>query len=87
MNLTKSFPPADALIEALSEIDYQKLWQQFVLLTATIAAFVVAVSAFVYRNVSNWYENGGQEQLIRAYNFIIVKVADLRDDVKDRVTV
>ena len=87
MNLTKSFPPADALIEALSEIDYQKLWQQFVLLTATIAAFVVAVSAFVYRNVSNWYENGGQEQLIHTYNFVIIKVADLRDDVKDRVTV
>lgn len=87
MNLTKSFPPVDALFEALSEIDYQKLWQQFVMLTATIAAFVVAVSAFVYRNVSNWYENGGQEKIIHAYNFVSVTVADLLDDVKDRVTV
>lgn len=87
MNLTKSFPPADALIAALQEVDYQKLWKQFVMLTATIAAFVVAASAFVYRNVSNWYQNGGKEQLIRVYNFVTVNVADLLDDVKERVTV
>ena len=87
MNLTKSFPPADALIQNLMEVDYQKLWQQFVILTATIAAIAVAVFAFVYRNVNNWYENGGREQLIRVYNFVSVSVADLLDDVKERVTV
>ena len=83
----KAFPPVDDMFSYLQEIDYQKLWNQFVIMTATIAAVVVGVFAFVYRNISNWYENGGKEQLIRAYNFVSVTIADLRDDVKDRVTV
>ena len=87
MELTKSFPPADALVEMMTEIDYKKLWQQFVIITATVAAFVMATFAFVYRNVNNWYQNGGKEQLIRAYNFVTVKVEDLIDDYKERVTV
>ena len=87
MELTKSFPPADALVEMIQEVDYKKLWQQFVIIAATIAAFVMATFAFVYRNVNNWYQNGGKEQLIRAYNFVSVNIADLIDDVKERVTV
>lgn len=83
----KAFPPADDMFSYLQEIDYKNLWQQFVMITATIIAIAVGVFAFVYRNVNNWYNNGGREQLIRGYNFVIVNVADLIDDIKDRMTI
>jgi hypothetical protein len=44
MNLTKSFPPADALIEIMQEVDYKKLYQDVrsFVLTAAAIAYVVA---------------------------------------------
>ena len=44
MNLTKSFPPADALIDILQEVDYKKLYQDVrsFVLTAAAIAYVVA---------------------------------------------
>ena len=41
MNLTKSFPPADALIDILQEVDYAKLY-------ADVRSFVLTVAAVIY---------------------------------------
>ena len=41
MQLTKSFPPADALIETLQEVDYAKLYQD-------VRSFVMTTAAIVY---------------------------------------
>lgn len=55
MNLTKSFPPADALIETLQSIDYQKHFHQFMNTVETICIVVAAV-CIVIRNKWQQYD-------------------------------
>lgn len=43
MELTKSFPPADALAAYLMQVDYQKLYNQFMDAVVVFCAFVAAV--------------------------------------------
>lgn len=43
MENTKSFPPADALVSYLRQVDYQKLYNQTVSFVVMVAAFVAAV--------------------------------------------
>lgn len=45
METSKSFPPADALVAYLRQVDYQKLYNQFVSFVVVAAAFVAAVYA------------------------------------------
>lgn len=48
MNLTKSFPPADALIEVLQEVDYKKLYQDVRSFVLTVAAIVAVIATFLW---------------------------------------
>ena len=51
MNLTKSFPPADALIETLQQIDYQKLYQDVSSFVITTAAFIAAIATLLWNQI------------------------------------
>jgi H+/Cl- antiporter ClcA len=64
MNNTIGFPPADALLVQLTKVDYQKLFAQFVILCATALGIIVGATQFLYNKVSQWYSNGGKDQLI-----------------------
>ena len=64
MNNTIGFPPADALLVQLTKVDYQKLFAQFVILSATALGIIVGAAQFVYNKAAQWYSNGGKEQLI-----------------------
>jgi H+/Cl- antiporter ClcA len=64
MNNTIGFPPADALLVQLTKVDYQKLFAQFVILSATALGIIVGAAQFIYNKVAQWYSNGGKEQLI-----------------------
>lgn len=60
----QSFPPADALLETISKIDYKKHLQQFVTLTATLVGIIVGVAQFFYNKAAQWYSEGGKELLL-----------------------
>ena len=64
MNYTIGFPPADALMMQLTKVNYQKLFIQFMIISATVLGVLVAVSQFFYNKTAQWYNNGGKEQLI-----------------------
>lgn len=51
MNLTKSFPPADALIETLQEVDYAKLYQDVRSFVLTVAAIVAVVATILWDKI------------------------------------
>lgn len=63
MELTKSFPPIDDLIDFLAGINYRKHFDQLIIFIATAIAAIVAVSKFIYNRISQWYLNGGKEQI------------------------
>jgi H+/Cl- antiporter ClcA len=64
MNNTIGFPPADALLVQLTKVDYQKLFAQFVILSATALGIIVGAVQFVYNKTAQWYQSGGKEQLL-----------------------
>ena len=51
MNLTKSFPPADALIETFQQVDYQKLYQDVSSFVITTVAFVAAIATILWEKI------------------------------------
>jgi hypothetical protein len=63
MELSKSFPPADAILQFFGEINYQKLAKEFVVFSATAIAIIVAFSKFTATKIMQWYTNGGKEQI------------------------
>jgi hypothetical protein len=51
MNLTKSFPPADALIDILQEVDYAKLYQDVRSFVLTVAAVIYVVATILWEKI------------------------------------
>ena len=51
MELTKSFPPADALVETLMEIDYKKLFKTSKTFVLTAAAIVFVVATLIWEKL------------------------------------
>ena len=51
MELTKSFPPADAFVEMIQEIDYQKLYNNCKSFVITVAAFIAAFATILWEKV------------------------------------
>jgi hypothetical protein len=51
MELTKSFPPADDLIQNLLEVDYQKLYQTSKTFVLTVAAIVFVIATLIWEKV------------------------------------
>jgi len=68
MNNTIGFPPADALLEMISSVDYKKHLQQFVMLSATLLGITVGVLQFLYNKTAQWYNNGGKELMVNYIN-------------------
>lgn len=64
MNYTLSFPPVDAVVHQVREVDYHRLLREFLMLTVTVAAIIVGVSQFVYHSVVRWYQQRGQNLLL-----------------------
>ena len=64
MNNTIGFPPADALLVQLTKVDYQKLFAQFVIISATVLGIIVGAAQFLYNKAAQWYQSGGKDQLI-----------------------
>ena len=51
MELTKSFPPADALVKVFQEIDYQKLYKNSKTFVLTVAAIVYVVANIIWEKL------------------------------------
>jgi hypothetical protein len=67
---TPSFPPLNDLLSALSRVDYKRHFIQLVLLTATVAAVLVSVSTFLYRNSRAFWATHGEEITLRFELFV-----------------
>jgi len=59
MELTKSFPPADAFVEMMTEIDYKKHYNTFMDGVEIFCAFVAAVAIIV---AEKWQEHNMTER-------------------------
>ena len=59
MELTKSFPPADAFVEMMTEIDYKKHYNTFMDGVEIFCAFVTAVAIIV---AEKWQEHNMTER-------------------------
>lgn len=72
MELSPSFPPADALIEQLSKIEYKKHLNNLITVILTIGAFFYVL----LQKILEWYQNGGKETIIenaqKVANFLYV---------------
>jgi hypothetical protein len=87
MNSTIGFPPADDLMDYLTEVDYNKLFNQFVTFCATVAAIVVGVVSYVSFSIEYWYGNGGRENLINFGKSVKLNVNRLADFIYFNVSV
>lgn len=80
MELSPSFPPADALISYLKGINYQKHLKTLITVILTIAAFLYVA----YQKTSEWYQNGGKDAtlqtLIKIRNFLWMCCLWVRDE-------
>jgi len=61
-----SFPPVDAVVHKVRDLNYHRVWQQFVILTASVAAVIVSVSQFVYHTTAHWYQQSGRTLLLNS---------------------
>jgi len=59
MELTKSFPPADAFVEMMTEIDYKKHYNTFMDSVQIFCAFLTAVAIIV---AEKWQEHNMTER-------------------------
>jgi hypothetical protein len=64
---TPSFPPIDDLISKLSEIDYHKHTRNFINVCIILAAYVAAIVSIICTRVAQWYQQGGKDDLRKAY--------------------
>jgi hypothetical protein len=65
-----AFPPVDALLSFLRNVNYRKLANDLITFAATFCAIVVAVSLFVYRNSRAFWAAHGEEITLRFELFI-----------------
>lgn len=61
MELSYGFPPADALIQQISKIEYKKHLNNLITVILTIAAVVYVLS----EKFLEWYQNGGKDLTIQ----------------------
>lgn len=62
---TQSFPPANALIDTLKSVDYQKHLNTYLDIVEIVVMTIAAVSYVIYCNVKEWWINGGQDATIQ----------------------
>jgi hypothetical protein len=61
---TQSFPPANALLEQITNVNYKKHLHQFLMLSAALLGVTVGVLQFFYNKAAQWYHNGGKDLLL-----------------------
>jgi hypothetical protein len=55
-----AFPPVDALVASLRNVNYRLLVIKLILIIVSVAAATVAVSTFVYRNARAFWATHGE---------------------------
>ncbi len=65
-----AFPPVDSLLAFLRSVNYKRHFIQLVLLAATVAAVIVAVSTFAYKQAKLFWQNHGEEITLRFELFV-----------------
>ena len=79
-----SFPPIDAALAALGKVNWKKVGATALTIAITTAVVIAVVSTLLYRGVKNaiaWYNNGGKEQLIDAYNEAVYVTSSVKESV------
>jgi hypothetical protein len=75
MELTYSFPPADALVKQLKEFDYVKLGDNVIKYSATAYAIAVGVFSYVWTAFQLWWDDNGEATQVNTIR-IVVNVID-----------
>jgi hypothetical protein len=71
MELTNSFPPADALINKLKQFDYVEFGAKAIQFAATVSAIVVGVVSYVWTAFQLWWEDNGEAVQVNSIRFAI----------------
>jgi hypothetical protein len=66
---TPSFPPVDAAISAIRQINWRDVAHKLIMLAATVCAIVVALSVFTYRHARQFWRDHGDEITLQALTF------------------
>lgn len=69
--MEKAFPPANDLVDYISEIDYVKLGGDVIKYTATVAAIVVGVASYLYTAFQLWWNDNGETVQVNLFRFIV----------------
>ena len=75
MELTHSFPPANAFIEfsnkKLKEFDYIQFGEDVIKFAATVSAIVVAVVSYVWTAFQLWWLDNGETVKVNTFRFVV----------------
>jgi hypothetical protein len=66
---TPSFPPVDAAIGILRQINWRAVAHKLIMLAATICAVIVAVTVFTYRHARAFWRDHGDEITLQVLTF------------------
>ena len=71
MELTYSFPPADALVKQLKEFDYVKFGDNVIQFAATVYAVVVGVFSYVWTALQLWWDDNGETVQVNTIRIVV----------------
>lgn len=71
MELTHSFPPADAVINKLKQFDYVKFGADAIQFAATISAIVIGVSSYIWTAFQLWWEDNKESVQVNLIRFAV----------------
>ena len=66
---TPSFPPVDAAIGILRQINWRDVAHKLIMVAATVCAIVVALSVFAYRHARAFWAEHGDDITLQALTF------------------
>jgi hypothetical protein len=69
MTASPSFPPVDAAIGILRQINWRAVAHRLIMVAATVCAVIVAVSVFTYRHARQFWREHGDEITLQALTF------------------
>lgn len=79
-----NFPPIDAALAALGKVNWKKVGATALTIAITTAVVIAVVATLLYRGAKSavdWYNNGGKEQLIDAYNEAVYVASSVKESV------
>ena len=69
MTASPSFPPIDAAISALRQINWRAVAHRLIAIAATVCAVIVAVTVFTYRHARQFWRDHGDEITLQVLTF------------------